>query len=513
MAGTGQLAPSTKKIAVGFLALSNFIVVLDMTVANVSIPHIAGDIGVSLDQGTWIITSYSVAEALTVPLTGWLAMRFGAVRMYALCMTGFGLFSLLCAMSLTLPLIIASRIGQGLTGGLIMALSQTLMLHIFSVEERGKAMLLTSMTVLMGPALGPNIGGFISDNFSWHWIFLINLPIVAGCVTSAIVLLRPAETPINKVPIDGVGLALMFTWIGALQLMLDLGREKDWFGDPLIVALAVIAGIGFVVFVIWELTDEHPVVDLRVFRHPGFSFGVIVFSLCFGAYFASIVVIPQWLQSTMGYPAQAAGIIVAGTAIGALLTGQLAVKAVGKGIDSRILVSGAVIWIGLMALVRSEWTSGMEFWQIAAPQYIQGMGMAFLMMPLSMMTINSVLPEEMATATGLQNFVRTLSIGIFTAIALTIWGDSQQEAKSEMVAKLRPDETMRTLGEAGMSAQQSSGFINAILDREAVTMAMDHVFLVTAAIFMVSALVVWLVPKPKRPTMPMQAPVQKQTSE
>ena len=148
-----------------------------------------------------------------------------------------------------------------------------------------------------------------------------------------------------------------------------------------------------------------------------------------------------------------------------------------------------------MALVRANWTSGMEFWQIAAPQYIQGLGMAFLMMPLSMITINSVLPEEVATATGLQNFVRTLSIGIFTALALTIWGDSQQEAKSEMVAKLQPEETMRTLGEAGMSSQQSAGVINAIMDREAVTMAMDHIMLITAAIFFLCAFVVWLTHK------------------
>lgn len=495
MAESPILAPGKLKFAAGFLALSNFIVVLDMTVANVSIPHIAGDIGVSLDQGTWIITSYAVAEALTVPLTGWLAQRFGAVRLYMLCMAAFGLFSALCASSQTLQMIVVARIGQGLCGGLLMALSQTLLFRIFSLEDRGKAMLLSSMTVLMGPALGPNIGGFISDNFSWHWIFLINLPIVAACVTAAWLFLRPAETPVNKVPIDRVGLALMFVWISALQLMLDLGRERDWFGDPLIVALAVIAGIGFLVFLIWELTEEHPVVDLRVFRYPGFVFGVAAFSLCFGAYFASIVVIPQWLQSTMGYSGQDAGIIVAGTAIGALVTGQFAAKAVAKGIDPRLMVSLAVSWIGCMALVRANWTTGVEYWQVAAPQYIQGLGMAFFMMPLSMITINSVPPEMMATATGLQNFVRTLAIGVFTALALTIWGDSQQEARGEIVGNLQPDEVMRNLGEAGMSTQQSAGAISFIVDREAITMAMDHVFLITAAIFFISALVIWLAPK------------------
>lgn len=497
MPGEAILPPGTRRIGAGFLALSNFIVVLDMTVANVSIPHIAGDIGVSLDQGTWVITSYSVAEAVTVPLTGWLAARFGAVRMYALTMSAFGLFSFLCAMSLTLPMIVVCRLGQGLSGGLIMALSQTLMLRIFSLEDRGKAILLSSMTVLMGPALGPNIGGFLSDNFSWHWIFLINLPIVAACVTSALLFLRPAETPIVKTPIDAIGLVLMFVWIGALQLMLDQGRERDWFGDPFIVALAVIATVGFLCFLVWELTEEHPVVELKVFRHPGFVFGVAAFSLCFGAYFASIVVIPQWLQETMGYPAQKAGLIVAGTAIGALITSQFAGKAVEKEVDPRLLVSLAVAWIGLMSLVRANFNNDVDFLHVAEPQYIQGLGMAFFMMPLSLITINSVLPEEVATATGLQNFVRTLSIGIFTALALTIWGDSQQSARQEMVDKLQPDEVMRTLEQAGLSIQQSAGYISHIVDREAVTMAMDHIFLISAAIFFASAVVIWLAPRPR----------------
>lgn len=497
MAGEAILPKGTRGIAAAFLGVSNFTVVLDLTVANVSIPHIAGDIGVSMDQGTWIITSYSVAEALTVPLTGWLAARFGAVRMYALCMSLFGLFSFLCAMSVTLPMIVTFRLGQGLSGGLIMALSQTLMLRIFSLEDRPKAMLIASLTVLMGPALGPNIGGFLSDNFSWHWIFLINLPIVAACVTSALLFLRPAETPTAKTPIDTVGLVLMVVWIGALQLMLDQGRDRDWFGDPFIVALAVIALVGFLCFVVWELTEEHPVVDLRVFRHPGFVFGVTAFSLCYGAYFASIVVIPQWLQETMGYPAQKAGMIVAGTAIGSLITAGFANKAVTRGIDPRLMVSLAVAWIGLMSLVRANFNNDVDFFHVAQPQYVQGLGMAFFMMPLSLITINSVDPHEVATATGLQNFVRTLSIGIFTAIALTIWGDTQQAARQEMVDKLQPDQVMRTLGQAGLNTQQSAGYISHMIDREAVTMAMDHVFLITAAIFFASAIVIWLAPRPR----------------
>ncbi len=498
-----QAAPSTLLtgrrlwLTAFVLALSNFIVVLDMTVANVSVPHIAGTLGASLDQGTWIITSYAVAEALTVPLTGWLAQRFGAVRLYIFCMAGFGFFSLLCGMSMTLQMIVICRIGQGLCGGLLMPIAQTLLLQIFPREDMGKAVLLSAMTVMLGPAMGPNIGGFISDNLSWHWIFLINIPLVIGCVMFVSTTLRSKETPTRKIPVDVIGLCLMFIWVGAMQFMLDIGRNHDWFSDPLIVALAIIAGVGFCAFLIWELTEEHPIVDLRIFRHSGFTFGVVALSLCFGAYFASIVVIPQWLQTSMGYPASLAGFVTSCTALAALTTSQLASKSVAKGIDPRLLVSLAVAWIGCMALVRSNWTNGTDFWRLASPQLIQGFGMSFFMMPLTMISLGAVDSDEIASATGIQNFVRTLSVGISTAMALTIWGDTQQEAQTELAANLNPEATMDTLTQAGFSSEQATRYIAALVDREAVVMAVDHVFLVTAAVFFLSSIVIWFTPRPK----------------
>ena len=250
------LSPQRLTLAALVLAFSNFIVVLDMTVANVSVPHIAGSLGVSLNQGSWVITSYSVAEAITVPLTGWLAGRWGSLRMYTLAMTGFGFFSLLCGSSLTLEMMVVCRIGQGLCGGLVMPLAQTLLLRIFPIEQRPRAMLLAAMTTMLGPAMGPTIGGLISDNVSWHWIFLINIPLVVICVFAARILLPPAETATVKLPIDVIGLCLMLTWVGSLQFMLDIGREHDWFADPLIVALACIAAVGFIAFLIWELTEN-----------------------------------------------------------------------------------------------------------------------------------------------------------------------------------------------------------------------------------------------------------------
>ncbi|MCW1429066.1 DHA2 family efflux MFS transporter permease subunit [Novosphingobium sp. JCM 18896] len=491
------LSPARLWPAALVLAFSNFIVVLDMTVANVSVPHIAGSLGVSLNQGSWVITSYSVAEAVTVPLTGWLAGRWGSLRMYLLAMSGFGLFSLLCGSSVTLEMMVVCRVAQGLCGGLVMPLAQTLLLRIFPMEQRPKAMLLAAMTTMLGPALGPNVGGFISDNASWHWIFLINIPLVMGCVFAARTLLPAAETPTRKLPIDVVGLCLMLTWVCSLQLMLDIGREHDWFDDPLIVALACLAAVGFVAFLIWELTDEHPVVDLRVFRHGGFTFGVIALSLCFGAYFASIVLIPQWLQSSMGYPAVLAGFVTSCTALAALTTSQLASKALARGIDARLLVSLSVAWLGCMALMRAHWTSESDFWTLASPQLIQGFGMSFFMLPLTTISLGSVPMEETATAAGIQNFVRTLAVGVATALVLSVQGNTQQAARSEIAGKLQPDDTMRQLSGAGFTDQGAIAYISNLVDREATTLAVDHVFWITAAVFFLCAAVVWLAPKPK----------------
>ena len=486
--------PRRRMLAGFVLALSNFMVVLDLTIANVSVPHIAGNLGITPDQGTWIITSYAVAEAICVPLTGWLAQRFGTVRLFIWGMIGFGLFSLLCGLSTTLGMIVACRIGQGLCGGPLMPMSQTLLMRIFPAEQRAKVMGLWAMTTLAGPAVGPIVGGYISDNWSWHWIFFINLPIAVVCVFAAMVLLRPAETERHKLPIDFIGLALLIFWIGCLQIMLDTGRDHDWFGDPMIVALAVMAAIGFLVFIIWELTEEHPIVDLRVFRHIGFTSGVLTLSLCFGAYFAGIVIIPQWLQMSMGYPAYSAGFVTAFTAMTAILAAPFAGRAVGK-IDVRLLISGSVIWMGMVTMWRSGWTSTADFWTLAMPQVVQGFAMPFFMIPLTTLTLGSVRPEETASAAGMQSFLRTLAVAISTSIVLTGWGNGQRTARNEMVSALDPGVGSQ-LADSGLSAQQTPQMIANLVDQQATILSMNHVFFVAALVLFLAGALVWFAPKP-----------------
>ncbi len=352
------------------LALSNFMVMLDTTIANVSVPHIAGSIGISPNQGTWIITSYSVAEAICVPLTGFLTARLGSVRLFIGALIGFALFSMLCGFSTSLGMLIACRIGQGFCGGPLMPLTQTLLLRIFPKERHSQALTLWAMTTVVAPILGPILGGVISDNWSWHWIFFINLPVAAGCVVGAWLLLRSVETARTTARIDTIGLGLLAIWIASLQIMLDLGHDRDWFADPAIVTLAVIAAIGFALFCAWEFTASEPAVDIRIFRHRGFTVGTVAQALAYGTFFASAVIIPQWLQASLGYTATWSGYTTAFTGVAAVLLAPV-VGRLSSRVDLRVLVCFGILWLGGTTLLRGHWTSDADFWSLALPQLLQ----------------------------------------------------------------------------------------------------------------------------------------------
>ena len=487
----------TALLIAGFLlAVGNFMVVLDMTIANVSVPSIAGGLAVSPNQGTWVITSYSVAEAIVVPLTGWLSQRFGTVRVFLLGMAGFGLFSLLCGFAPSLGWLVAFRVMQGACGGPIMPMSQTLLMRIFPPQQRGQAMGLWSMTTVVAPIAGPILGGVICDNIGWSWIFFINVPVAAICCFFAWRALRSQETPTERKPVDLVGLALLITFVGSLQIMLDKGKDLDWFQSPFILGLAIVAGLGFASFLIWELTDANPIVNLRVFRHRGFSAAVVTISLTFGAFFASIVLVPLWLQTNMGYTATWAGYVTAWGGVLAVVMSPIVAGFVGK-IDSRILVTFGVSWLAGIALIRSGLASNASYWVIALPFLAQGLAMPFFFIPTNQLALSSVLPEEVASASGLSNFMRTTSAAFATSLITTNWDNAAVRDRVGLVGSINSPGALVTklAGPAGNTATALRQ-IDAVTQSQAVMLATDQMFLITSVAFLLAVAVMWLAPKP-----------------
>ncbi|NHB58842.1 DHA2 family efflux MFS transporter permease subunit [Acinetobacter sp. 194] len=492
----GDLKGGKLALAAFVLALANFMVVLDMTIANVSVTHITGSLAVSSTQGTWVITSYAVAEAICVPLTGWLAGRFGAVRVFGLSLLGFTVFSILCGLSSSLAMLVICRIGQGIFGGPIMPLSQMLLMRIFPPEKQSQAMGMWAMTTVVGPILGPILGGSISDNLSWHWIFFINIPVGILCGFAALKLLKSAETPIAKLKIDTVGLSLLILWIGALQLMLDLGHEKDWFNNTSIWILAIITIVGFITFVIWEMTEKHPVVDIKIFRYRGFTLATFALALGFGAFFGSIVLIPQWLQINLGYTATWAGYLTATMGVGSLTMSPIVAKLATK-YDQRALACFGLLLLSGVTLMRAFWTTNADFMALALPQIIQGFAVPFFFIPLTNLALASVKVEEMASAAGLMNFLRTMAGAIGASLAVTIWDDHAKVARSEMVSNLNIEQTQQHLIDHGYSEGSVLGIVSNLVDKEAMTLSVNHVFLILAGVFLLAALIIWAAPKAK----------------
>ena len=480
------------------LALANFMVVLDTTIANVSVPNIAGALAVSPTQGTWVITSYSVAEAITVPLTGWLAMRFGTVRVFCTAMAGFALFSALCGIAPSLGVLVAFRVGQGLCGGPMIPLSQSLLLRVFPPDKAPMAIGLWAMTTVVAPVAGPILGGVISDNFHWSWIFFINVPVAATVAFFSWRTFRSRETPTVRRPVDFMGLGLLIVWVGAMQIMLDKGKELDWFGSPTIVALALTAVIGFTAFLIWELTAEDPIVDLRIFRHRGFTVGAVTLSITFGAYFASIILIPLWLQTSMGYTATWAGYATAGGFL-AIFFSPIAAQLVGK-VDPRILTSSGILWFALVTFWRSSFTTQVDFWHVLLPAIVLGIGVPFFFVPTTRIALGAVEPRETASAAGLSNFMRTTAAAFAASISTTAWENASSSAHDTLSGTLHDAQTqIDGLVAGGMSADQALQQIEAMVQMQAVMLATDKVFLVTGIIFLVTGGFIWLAPRPKAP--------------
>ncbi len=487
-------------IAAVLIGLGNFLVVLDTTIANVSVPTIAGNLGVSSSQGTWVITSYAVAEAITVPLTGWLAKRFGAQRTFITCYLAFAAISLLCGMSSSLGMLLGTRVLLGLFGGPIMPLSQMLLLRIFPKEKATLATVIWAMTTLIGPVAGPILGGIICDNYGWEWIFFIKVPIAAAGGLILLMLMRGQADPTAKAFIDKIGLALLVVWVGALQIMLDEGRNKDWFNSPEIRVLGIVAAIGFVCFLIWELTEKNPIVELKIFRHRGFVGAATTYAVGFGAFFASIVILPLWLQSNMGYTATWAGYATGIMGILAVLCSPLVGKAVEK-FDPRLIVCAGILGLAAIMVWRM-WTfnNDVTFLQMAWPTLITGVFMVMFFVPVTGLAMASVDHDEQANAAGLSNFMRTLAGAFATSLIQSRWADATRHNEGEIVNAMQHGKAaVDGMLAQGVPLDNARAVLWQVVEGQSVMLATLNMFGLIALCLGFSAMIIWLVPKPKGP--------------
>ena len=486
-------------VAILVLAMANFMSVLDLTIVNVAIPHIAGPLAISPTEGTWAITSYAVAEAITVPLTGWLAARFGAVRVFVVAALGFALFSTLCGLSSSLPFLVVFRVGQGLMGGPLMPMSQTLLLRVAPPKRRNLALGLWVMTTILAPVCGPLVSGVLSDSVGWPWAFYINVPIGIVCATLAWRLLTKFDGAHVRNPMDYVGLSLLIVWVGALQIMLDNGENDDWFASDFIVTMGIVALLGFLSFVIWELTAEHPIVDLRIFRHRGFAVSAVAMLLTYGSFMGSIVLIPLWLQTNMGYTATSSGEMMAFNGVLGLVMAPLAATLISR-IDPRLIMSTGLTIIASITLYRTSFNTDMTFWQLMPAQLAMGIGMPMFFVPMMSLAMGSVTPAETASASGLINFLRTMS-GAFAAAVITFaWHDNAIGSHVDLAGKINDAQgALAKLRNMGMSAQQALQSLDNMVQTQSVMLATNRVFFFVGAILLVTAAGIWLMPKPKGP--------------
>jgi DHA2 family multidrug resistance protein len=478
------------------LSLATFMNVLDTSIANVSLTAIAGDLGVSPEQGTWVITSFAVANAISLPLTGWLTQRYGQVRLFTASILLFVLASLACGLAPSIELLIFFRVIQGAVAGPMIPLSQTLLLSSYPKEKAGTALAMWSMTTLVAPVAGPLLGGWITDNIAWPWIFYINIPVGLAAAAVTWMIYRTRETATRKLPIDAVGLGLLIVWVGALQVMLDKGKDLDWFHSGTIVALAVAAALGFALFVVWELTDEHPVVELRLFARRNFTMGALALSLGYGVFFGNVVLLPLWLQQYMGYTATLAGMALAPVGLLAILLSPLVGRNVSR-IDPRILASVAFVIFAVVMLMRSHFNTQVDFATIMVPTIVQGGALAFFFIPLVTLTLSGISPQQMAAASGLSNFARITAGSFGTSISTTLWDHRASLHHAQLAEKLTAydpatSQALASLQAGGVTPDQALGALNHLVDQQAALLSATDIFYMSALLFLALIAVVWL---------------------
>jgi DHA2 family multidrug resistance protein len=482
------------------VAFSTFMEVLDITIVNVSVPHIAGSLGVSPNEGTWAISSYSLASAIMQPLTGWIAKRFGEVRSFCISVLLFVAMSMLCGMATTMPMLVIARLLQGAGSGPMVALSQSLLLNNYPPERRGIALAIWAMTVVVAPIFGPILGGWITDNYAWPWIFFINVPVGALAAFVTWTLLKGRESSSQKIPLDVVGLVLLVLGVGCLQFMLDNGNDKDWFSSPLILTLGIVAAVGLTFFIAWELTDDHPVVDLSLFRKRNFAVGVGALAFGMIGFFGINVIFPLWLQTDLSYTATWAGLATAPVGILAFLISPIIGRNIQK-FELRTVATIAFCIFGGCAIWFATFPSDAAFGTLVWPRFLMGAGIACFFVPINQIILSGLKPNEIASAAGISNFCRTLAASFSTAVMVTLYQHRSEYHHALLVEHVNATNPavsnyIGDLNALGAHAKGAWAVIENVVMRESLTSSVNDVFLICAVLFFAMIPVIWLAKPP-----------------
>jgi DHA2 family multidrug resistance protein len=478
------------------LALGTFMQVLDSSIANVSIPTIAGNLGVSADQGTWVITSFAVSNGISVPVSGFLMARFGVVRTFVISVLLFTLASLLCGVAWSLGSLVFFRVLQGAVSGPMIPGSQALLIAIFPPQKRGTALAIWSMTTLIAPICGPIFGGYISDNWVWQWIFLINLPVGVVCAAVCRRMLSNRETPTRKLPIDAVGFALLVVWVGALQVMLDKGKDEDWWASPMITTLGVVTVIGFVAWLIWELTDPNPIVDLSFFKKRNFAIGTLAFCLGYALLFGNLVLLPLWLQTQLNYTATWAGLVAAPAGVSAVILSPIAARVMSK-IDARWTATISFVAFAASYLMRAAYTPDSSFFVLMLPMVVQGIAMSVFFVSMLTILLAGIEPHRIPSASGLSNFARITAGGFAASLTTVIWDRREAVHQSRLAdssAYGTPwmQQALANLQHDGLSMTQSLGVLGRNLVNQAYMLSSLDFFWISGWLCFAVVPLVWL---------------------
>lgn len=474
--------------------------IIDTSVANVALPHMQGSLNAGTDEVTWVLTSYLVSNAVVLPMTGWLSRVFGRKRFLLTCIVLFTLASLLCGAAPNLAALIIFRVVQGAAGGALIPISQAILMETFPPHQRGMAMAIFGIGAMFGPIVGPALGGWITDNLNWRWIFYINLPIgIIAAIMCAFFIFDPAYLKRSKerLSIDYWGLFLLVVSMGSLQIVLDKGQQDDWFSSRFIITCSAVAVISIIALIWVELTHEHPIINLRLFKNLSFSAGNFIMFVVGFCLYSSIMLIPLFLQTLMGYSATDAGMVMAPGGVATLVTMPFVGAALAKRDGRKVVFVGLLIGAVAMFIMQGLNLQG-SFWSFTWPRIVLGFGLAMIFVPLTTVTLATIPKQEMGNATGMFNLLRNIGGSVGIAMATTLLARLEQFYQNTLIAHTTPfnpawqtriEGLKQTLITRGMSTDQAGktalGMMYADVQRQASSLAFNRIFFIIGLAFLV----------------------------